>query len=303
MKFLINLTPSRAHFVREQIEEHGAQFANRWYALLRPLIWLSSYFAVYVYSEGSFKFRRLPFSGQFCYWGQKLDSDWPTNARRRTIRRPACKISFFDGRLNRDVQLHFSVILFELFFTWEDVLPEKWIPKDYEQERELGFYYFERALYLKLWAKTKAIYMPWDMVHVRWSVLLKDGNYWHETAWTRKTEKQLPKIKPYVGSVVDEFRYQETFDYTYTLRSGEIQRVTATCGLEEREWRWRWFKWFRVPGTYTIRRSIDIDFSEEVGEERGSWKGGTIGCGYELLPGESIEQCLRRMEKERRFER
>ena len=35
--------------------------------------------------------------------------------------------------------------------------------------------------------------------------------------------------------------------------------------------------------------------SDEVGEETGSWKGGTIGCGYNLKPGETAEECFDRM--------
>ncbi len=38
-----------------------------------------------------------------------------------------------------------------------------------------------------------------------------------------------------------------------------------------------------------------------VGERTGSWKGGTIGCGNDLLPGETMEQSLRRMERDRTF--
>jgi hypothetical protein len=44
-----------------------------------------------------------------------------------------------------------------------------------------------------------------------------------------------------------------------------------------------------------------IEFNDEVGERTGSWKGGTLGCGYNLLPNETPLECLRRMEKERKF--
>ena len=46
---------------------------------------------------------------------------------------------------------------------------------------------------------------------------------------------------------------------------------------------------------------MSVNFSDEVGERSGSWKGGTLGCGYDLLKNETMEQCLRRMEKERKF--
>jgi hypothetical protein len=49
------------------------------------------------------------------------------------------------------------------------------------------------------------------------------------------------------------------------------------------------------------QKTISIDFDREVGERKGSWKGGTLGCGYELLPNENPLECLRRMEKDRKF--
>ena len=87
----------------------------------------------------------------------------------------------------------------------------------------------------------------------------------------------------------------ETHPYTYTLRSGEVQRRTATIKLESRRWTRFWLPWHKVS------RAIDITFSDEVGERSGSWKGGCIGCGFELLPSETPLQALRRMEATRKF--
>jgi len=50
-----------------------------------------------------------------------------------------------------------------------------------------------------------------------------------------------------------------------------------------------------------IRRMINIEFSDEVGERTGSWKGGCTACGYDWLPGEEQETALRRMERECKF--
>ena len=65
---------------------------------------------------------------------------------------------------------------------------------------------------------------------------------------------------------------------------------------EERQWKFGtgWFKWLSLFRKDRVRRSLDIDFSREVGREKGSWKGGTIGHGIEMLPGESNEQAFRR---------
>ena len=87
----------------------------------------------------------------------------------------------------------------------------------------------------------------------------------------------------------------ETHPYTYTLRSGEVQQRQATIKAEQRTWTRWWLPFKRVS------QSIDIDFDKEVGERSGSWKGGVLGCGYEMKPGETPLQTLRRMEVERKF--
>jgi hypothetical protein len=97
-----------------------------------------------------------------------------------------------------------------------------------------------------------------------------------------------------------EFRkdgaYVETHPYTYTLKSGKVQNRTATCTIEKRKWHRKWFPFLTME-----RQVIDIEFSDEVGERSGSWKGGTVGCSYELKPDETVYECLKRMESERNF--
>jgi len=133
-------------------------------------------------------------------------------------------------------------------------------------------------------------YMPWSYQWVRTSYLRKDGTWEHESEGNRKDmyeEKWLPII------------WNETYDYTYVLKSGTVQKRKALLKVVEREWRWHWFKW--LPLTKMVRKTIDITFDDEVGERTGSWKGGTLGCGYNMKKGELPEQTLRRMEKERKM--
>jgi len=133
-------------------------------------------------------------------------------------------------------------------------------------------------------------YMPWSYQWVRTSYLRKDGTWEHESEGNRKDmyeEKWLPII------------WNETYPYTYVLKSGVVQNRKALLKVVEREWRWHWFKW--LPLTKMVRKTIDITFDDEVGERTGSWKGGTLGCGYNMKKGELPELTLRRMEKERKM--
>lgn len=55
-----------------------------------------------------------------------------------------------------------------------------------------------------------------------------------------------------------------------------------------------WFKWLGFVVPKEVRRSLDIRFKSEVGPEKGSWKGGTLGHSIEMLPLESQELAFRR---------
>lgn len=50
-----------------------------------------------------------------------------------------------------------------------------------------------------------------------------------------------------------------------------------------------------------LSRYIDIEFNDEVGERSGTWKGGVLGCSYDMKKGESALDTLRRMEVEQKF--
>jgi len=74
------------------------------------------------------------------------------------------------------------------------------------------------------------------------------------------------------------------------------QRLTVTTHIEEREWKFGegWFKWLSLFRKAKVRRSLSINFDKECGPEKGSWKGGTMGTGIDMLPGELHEAAFRR---------
>ena len=148
-----------------------------------------------------------------------------------------------------------------------------------------GFTTCERSIHFNWGSRTKVLNLPWSFEHYRHEVLSPNG-------WV-----------PFVGSWADDKpdgRITETHDYNYTLKSGEVQKRKATIYVERREWRWRCIPWSPWPAIK--RKTIDIMFDGEVGEKTGSWKGGTVGCGWDMLPNETPLEALRRMEVEREFQ-
>lgn len=160
---------------------------------------------------------------------------------------------------------------------------------------EYGFYFYgEGKIFDSFWwcwnRKKYCFNMPWRWDWVRTSNLRKDGAWEHEKPGQRK-DFYKDQWKGIIWS--------ESYPYTYILKNGTVQNRIATIKVEEMEWRWKSFKRMTFPRL--IRKSINIDFDHEVGERTGSWKGGTMGCSYTLLSKETPLQCLRRMEKERKF--
>lgn len=165
--------------------------------------------------------------------------------------------------------------------------------------REFGFSLHEGFLQIfhgpqthdSVTTKSTSWHLPWTQWrHVRKS--LYDGagkHFW--TEWDRprgfafrdawEARQAVEKACP---AAVFEFD-----DY-------DGERIQVTCRVEEREWRFGtgWFKWLSLFRKPKIRRSLDLEFSAEVGREKGSWKGGTLGHGIEMLPGETPEAAFRR---------
>lgn len=139
-------------------------------------------------------------------------------------------------------------------------------------------------------------HLPWKQWScVRHSMYEPDGTHFfteetgkHPDAWFRfhKKREECPVV---------HFLFE---DY-------DGEKIIATCRIEEREWHkgsgwFKWLKWFSKP---RLSRSLDLDFNHEVGPEKGSWKGGAIGHGVEMLPGEYPINAFKRyceMEKERK---
>lgn len=166
-------------------------------------------------------------------------------------------------------------------------------------DREYGFRYSDGFLQVflgrqtgdssttKSWSKT----MPWMNWHQRRiSYYGLDG------------EELRTWLAPYGSRGM--FRWDERYEYTskelprarFEIEDFDGARIVASTYIEETEYtwgerRWSWLRFFRPN---RVRRNLDISFDREVGPEKGSWKGGLMGTGIAMLPGELHEAAMRR---------
>lgn len=137
-----------------------------------------------------------------------------------------------------------------------------------------GFQFYEEWLWIRygnddghsknMWKHSLSFIMPWGWKH-------KDSAY-----------------------IADD--PEGPYQYQYRLKSGDVQHVEATIYKTHREWYRFWYPW------HMESDSIMVDFSDEIGERTGSWKGGVTGCSYKMLPDETPLMTLARMERERKFD-
>lgn len=148
----------------------------------------------------------------------------------------------------------------------------------------------------------KSFEMPWTLKHYRHSMQLKDGTWVHDYDKLRRKEDSPLWIdgmrRPFYDEYWDDKKKRFYYDFTDKY-DGEI--IPTIITVEEREWRRRGL--LGLPFFRRVDRYIEVRFEKEVGNRKGSWKGGTIGCIYDILPGEDPIDTLKRMEKERSFDR
>ena len=133
----------------------------------------------------------------------------------------------------------------------------------------------------------------WDIpfftkIHVKHLVETKDGKMINSDLLGQKN--------PYISYYDDE---RVNKHYTKYIDSYDGSEIDCVYWKESREWRPKWLTW--TSWFADKREYIEVDFKQEVGRRKGSWKGGVMGCSYDLLPGETPEECIRRMEKEKDF--
>lgn len=166
------------------------------------------------------------------------------------------------------------------------------------EPREFGFSLSEGFLQLFLGPQTNdstttkswCCHLPWTQWrHVRFTLYDLDGHeFWTQYEAERKLGgdnwKERQEFERLVPKAVFEFT-----DHDGTT-------IQATTHIQEREWRFGtgWFKWLSLFRRPRLRRSLDIAFSAEVGPEKGSWKGGTLGHGIEMLEHEDAEAAFKR---------
>lgn len=192
------------------------------------------------------------------------------------------------GYFDPHPELHIGLLFFQYVFKFPIITKYDGCESPY-----YGIYIFDHTLNIH-WGEKTLVW--WELPFISWKMTehcidVKDKGF----VDAKIIEKENPKDY-YDDDWRKEHHNTQVLPYIDSY-DGEV--VNATIWKEYRIWKRKWLTWF--PFWEDRRDYIEIIFDKEVGKEKGSWKGGCIGCSYNLLPGESAVNCLKRMEKERKF--
>ena len=182
-------------------------------------------------------------------------------------------------------------------FGWHSLFRLPWKHKGtrmLEWEKEYGISIHDSTLFIHLGQMLKGWGIPFFDYGsaVSWNIYTGPKElqqcHWNASDWA-------PKDRDYrefgcKGATVFEYDFTDPYD-------GKV--VKCKFFVEELEWRPKWLKWTSLFARK--RRSIDVEFAEEMGARKGSWKGGILGGGYDMLPNESPMDCIKRMEKDHKY--
>jgi hypothetical protein len=180
----------------------------------------------------------------------------------------------------------------KFFFVWLTLWRSSYPPRDEDRMFDAWMFsihpFGERHIYLHWRAWHRFISLPWSFDWIEHAVMNTAGEFVvteFKHRGNRATVVLSDPLEP------------QRFLFRYQTRTGLIQYTTVTVkAVERRRWQWTFFRRLRLPVMVKTRHSLDLWFDDEMGNQRGSWKGGVLGTGCDYRPGEPIEKALRRFE-------
>jgi hypothetical protein len=160
--------------------------------------------------------------------------------------------------------------------------------------RTYGITFFERGVHVH-WNKTKVYDLPWAWDIVRHDLLLPSGDvYWRNKFPDYNLGVKIRDSKYWyeIQGTPEESKVSEYCDIVHHTKDGRRQVARIRLNGDEREWRWKWFRW--LPWPNKKQRVVDCNSNVELGKKAGSWKGGLMGWSCEWKKGESMKSAFYR---------
>ncbi len=202
--------------------------------------------------------------------------------------------------------IHFNLLgLFSLYVYFD--IPQRWVSST-SMYRKLHVALDSEQLYISwtTWpdrddgdehSKCKIFYYPWRWEFVEKRFLSPDRTLsmfvplkWEEMP---KPLDSWIKVLPFTYKWKTKKYDVERGEDSATEYEEHVQETQATVYIESMEWKRLCFPFIRMK-----KILLEVSFAQGMGPQRGGWKGGITGMSFAIKPGETIEQCVTRMQTE-----
>lgn len=183
-------------------------------------------------------------------------------------------------------------------YSWSTLNEGYWnyIPKQYGFHIQDEYIHVNYGIQSGYWSSTddknsdhtKLFPIPW-----------RQKTYIHEAFFTPNWEF-CDLVKPEKSGRLNSDRLKlarnEVPKIKFKFNDFDGEEIIATCHISERRYEYGtgWFKWLRYFVKPLISLTLVIEFNEEVGYEKGTWKGGTLGHSIDIEYGESPLDAFKR---------
>lgn len=201
------------------------------------------------------------------------------------------KCGYFDGRPQIKIGAIFWTVIIKLPF-----VNQEWGEECEEPEYGIAIHSNSFWLYYggegNMHGGTK--YIAWDIPFVTRCF------YKHEVLgsldWIDVTDHSVYKERVGYLNYEDRNKPTDAVVFRGTWKDFDGEDVPAIYRLERRTWRRKWLMWTNMFDKQ--RTEIEVVFKSGVGKDKGSWKGGVHGTGFELKPNETVQECFERVNRE-----
>ena len=179
----------------------------------------------------------------------------------------------------------FSGVLYKDHGTWKEYLKRQY---GFSMWDDSCFFYY--GIYNDDWrsddrrwnSKIKIWNYPWtERRRVRYDFYNPDGTY-----FTSANDKPTGAID--FNAIRQAENAVPKTVFTFNDYDGKL--ITATTHIIETEYRYGVGLWKFIMPLFRkneVHRRLEISYDQEVGSEKGSWKGGTLGHSIEMRPGDT----------------
>ena len=201
--------------------------------------------------------------------------------------RPACAFYICQGTYFKQ---NYAIYLGTIFGIFHITLPFKTKLKAACDMPKYGLDIHHNTIWFHYGSKLDHKYNSHQPKYIAWDIPFISTNFYSHEMKNQNNEWEIVQLKR--KSIQDSYNFKKTKALTitkpFTYEMGDDkQECTASCTFDRYTHTRKWLPFIKHQYTH-----ININFSQELGREAGSWKGGVTGLSKHFTDTDTVDSIL-----------